>query len=79
MLSCPNRCDAGKVAREDMSTHLSQLCPAAVIPCQFREIGCKHVVSLLKTFLSMFSADSVSQVVNLKAINKKYFNTVILQ
>jgi len=46
MLSCPNRCDAGKVAREDMTSHLSQLCPAAVIPCQFREIGCKHVVSL---------------------------------
>ena len=46
MLACPNRCDAGKVAREEMTTHLSQFCPAAVIPCKFREIGCKHVVSL---------------------------------
>jgi len=44
LLACPNRCDVGKIAREDMTTHMSQFCPAAVIPCQFREIGCKHVV-----------------------------------
>ena len=44
LVACPNRCDAGKIAREDVATHVSQLCPAAVVPCQFREMGCKHVV-----------------------------------
>ena len=43
-MACPNRCDAGKIAREDVATHVSQLCPAGVVPCQFREMGCKHVV-----------------------------------
>ncbi|GIY26287.1 TNF receptor-associated factor 4 [Caerostris darwini] len=40
-VSCPNRCDVLKIAKEDLETHLSDHCTALTLSCTFKDMGCK--------------------------------------
>ncbi|XP_042909927.1 TNF receptor-associated factor 4 isoform X2 [Parasteatoda tepidariorum] len=40
-VTCPNRCDILKIAKEDLETHLNEHCSALILPCSFKEMGCK--------------------------------------
>lgn len=41
-IGCPNRCDALKIAREDLEVHLKEQCKSALVSCPYKEAGCKH-------------------------------------
>ncbi|KAG8199730.1 hypothetical protein JTE90_000826 [Oedothorax gibbosus] len=40
-VSCPNRCEVAKIAKEDLETHLSEHCTVLALPCTFKDMGCK--------------------------------------
>ncbi|KAK2170373.1 hypothetical protein LSH36_3g20055 [Paralvinella palmiformis] len=40
---CPNRCDPNKIPREDVEHHVQTQCPCTLVPCSFRNAGCKHM------------------------------------
>ena len=40
-IACPNDCDVYLVQREDMNTHLLEVCPLTKIECPFRYAGCE--------------------------------------
>ncbi|XP_052120968.1 TNF receptor-associated factor 4 isoform X2 [Frankliniella occidentalis] len=40
-VTCPNHCEAGLLAREDLDGHLKDHCPSLLVPCSFREAGCR--------------------------------------
>ena len=44
LVPCPHRCDVGKVAREELDKHVTELCPSLSLSCPFKHAGCKHVV-----------------------------------
>uniref|UniRef100_A0AAU6MX98 Tumor necrosis factor receptor-related factor 4 n=1 Tax=Argopecten purpuratus TaxID=228297 RepID=A0AAU6MX98_ARGPU len=41
-VTCPNRCDPTKIAREDLDVHVQALCPSATVSCAFKKAGCSH-------------------------------------
>ncbi|XP_071849264.1 TNF receptor-associated factor 4-like isoform X3 [Apostichopus japonicus] len=42
LVSCPNRCEMGKVPREDMEKHTKTSCSGSTALCPFSSHGCKH-------------------------------------
>ena len=46
-VSCPNHCEAGLLAREDLDAHLKDHCPSLLVNCSFREAGCRFKVRRL--------------------------------
>ncbi|KAL1375222.1 hypothetical protein quinque_009475 [Culex quinquefasciatus] len=38
---CPQRCDAGPMARADLDSHLRDECKALSVPCSFKDAGCR--------------------------------------
>jgi len=42
-IECPNHCEVGYVAREEISVHLEQ-CPLSVVKCPFAIVGCSSVI-----------------------------------
>ncbi len=43
-IACPNQCESPKVAREELEVHLKENCPALMVPCPFKEAGCRYKV-----------------------------------
>ena len=40
-LPCPNNCEVETIPREEMQTHLEEICPLAVIQCEYHVLGCE--------------------------------------
>ena len=43
-LSCPNKCEVGSIAREDVEAH-KQMCPLERIQCQYHYVGCQDRIA----------------------------------
>lgn len=43
-VTCPNRCEIPKIAKEDLETHLNEHCSALTLSCAFKDVGCKFKV-----------------------------------
>ena len=41
-IQCPNQCESPKVVREELEAHLKDNCPALIVPCPFKEAGCRY-------------------------------------
>ena len=42
-LKCSNGCNEDRIARKDMSFHLSEICPLTLVPCAYKKYGCVDV------------------------------------
>ena len=42
-LSCPNKCGAESILREDMEAHRKKECPLEVIQCEYHSVGCQCI------------------------------------
>ena len=42
-LKCSNGCNEDKIARKDLSLHLSEICPLTLVPCAYKKYGCVDV------------------------------------
>ncbi|KAH8262622.1 TNF receptor-associated factor 4 [Drosophila bipectinata] len=40
-LACPQRCDAGPIARGELEAHLRDECQSLAVSCSFKEAGCR--------------------------------------
>lgn len=43
---CPNRCDINLLAREELDSHLKEECTISVLPCSFKDAGCRFKVCI---------------------------------
>ena len=42
-LKCSNGCNEDRIARKDLSLHLSEICPLTLVPCAYKKYGCVDV------------------------------------
>ena len=42
-LKCSNGCNKDRIARKDLSLHLSEICPLTLVPCAYKKYGCVDV------------------------------------
>ncbi|UYV61309.1 TRAF4 [Cordylochernes scorpioides] len=41
LVPCPNHCEATKIPREDLDSHLKDHCTAVILSCAFKDMGCR--------------------------------------
>ena len=46
-VQCPNRCGTPSIPREELETHLKEKCSGIIMPCIFKDSGCKFKVCFL--------------------------------
>ncbi|ALC38742.1 Traf4 [Drosophila busckii] len=68
-LVCPQRCDAGPIARGELEAHLRDECQSLALPCSFKEAGCrfKGPRQLLEAHLESSAAAHLSLMVSLSS------------
>ena len=42
-LECSNGCEKNRIPRNEMSLHVSKLCPLSMVPCPYKRYGCVDV------------------------------------
>ena len=43
-IPCPNKCEVGKVTRDDIEEHM-KMCPLELIHCDYHKLGCEEKIA----------------------------------
>ena len=80
-LKCSNGCNEDRIARKDLSLHLSEICPLTLVPCAYKKYGC---VDVKREDVNTHEMDSVVKHVRMMSTqiesltsHKKLMNTQI--
>lgn len=68
-LACPNKCEVGRVFREDMENHKKYECPLEVIQCVYQNIGC--TATMLRKDLEQHCNEKLIEHLKLELVNTK--------
>ena len=67
-LPCPNRCEIGRVFREDMENHRTK-CPLELVQCTYHSVGC--AATMLRKNLDQHCNDNLIEHLKLELANTK--------
>ena len=65
-LKCSNGCNKDRIARKDLSLHLSETCPLTLVPCAYKKYGC---VDVKREDVDTHEMDSVVKHVRMMSIH----------
>ena len=73
-LECSNGCDKDRIPRNEMSLHVSELCPLSMVPCPYKRYGC---VDVKKKHMDTHETDFVVKHVRMMSIHNEFMNARI--
>ena len=74
-LKCSNGCNKDRIARKDLSLHLSKICPLTLVPCAYKKYGC---VDVKRKDVDTHEMDSVVKHVRMMNIRMDEICTAII-